>query len=95
MTLRALCSRCPASASSAARPRGPSLIPGAAKYLKTHQVQPLISFIGSYVQALPKKALEDEPAIDFVFTNEGVYSLRNILKLEVINENYFSKINKN
>ena len=63
-----------------------------AKYLKTHQVQALISFIGSYVQALPKKALEDEPAIDFVFTNEGVYSLRNILKLEAINENYFSKI---
>jgi radical SAM superfamily enzyme YgiQ (UPF0313 family) len=64
-----------------------------AKYLKTHLAQTIISFIGSYVQALPKKALEDESSIDFVFTNEGVYSLRNVLKLEVINENHFSKIN--
>ena len=63
-----------------------------AKYLKTHSAPTLISFIGSYVQALPKKALEDESSIDFVFTNEGVYSLRNILKLEVINENHFSEI---
>jgi anaerobic magnesium-protoporphyrin IX monomethyl ester cyclase len=57
-----------------------------AKYLKAHYIQPLISFIGSYVQALPKKSLEDESAIDFVFTNEGVYSLRNILELGVINK---------
>jgi len=35
-----------------------------------------IAFIGSYVQALPKKALQDESSIDFVFTNEGVYALR-------------------
>ena len=47
--------------------------------LKKHKVSCPISFLGSYPQALPKKCLEDEPSIDFVFTNEGVYSLRNIL----------------
>ena len=44
-----------------------------------------ISFIGSYIQALPRKAMEDEKSIDFAFTNEGVYSLWNILNLDVIN----------
>ena len=29
-----------------------------------------IAFIGSYVQALPKKALMDEPSIDIVFLRE-------------------------
>ena len=40
-----------------------------------------ISFIGSHVQALPYETLDKEPSIDFVFTNEGVYTpLREILK---------------
>lgn len=51
-------------------------------YIKKELPDSTISYIGSYVQALPKKALSDEPSIDFVFTNEGVYSLWNILKLE-------------
>lgn len=41
-----------------------------------------ISFLGSYMQALPIKVLQEEPSIDFVFTNEGVYALQNILKLQ-------------
>ena len=40
-----------------------------------------ISFVGSYVQALPVKVLVDEDSVDIVFTNEGVYSLWEILKL--------------
>ena len=40
-----------------------------------------IAFIGSYVQALPIKALNEEKSIDFVFTNEGVYALKKILNL--------------
>lgn len=39
-----------------------------------------VSIIGSYVQALPIKTLEDEKCFDFGFTNEGVYSLWNVLK---------------
>ena len=51
-----------------------------------------ISFVGSHSQALPKKCLEDEPSIDFVFTNEGVYALRNILSKPLINEQMFGSI---
>ena len=51
------------------------------KYFKSRNKELNISYIGSYVQALPVKALKDEDSIDFVFTNEGVYSLKNVLKL--------------
>lgn len=52
------------------------------EYLKSNISTP-ISFVGSYVQALPKKTLLDEKSIDFVFMNEGVYALRNILKTNI------------
>ena len=51
-------------------------------YLKENKIDITISVIGSHVQALPKETLEKEKSVDFVFTNEGVYALRNILKLE-------------
>ena len=51
-------------------------------FLKSKDKNLNISYIGSYVQALPVKALKDEKSIDFVFTNEGVYALRNILNLK-------------
>ena len=50
------------------------------EYLKKFITTP-ISIIGSHVQALPLETLRAEKSIDFVFTNEGVYSLRNLLKL--------------
>ncbi len=52
-----------------------------ANFLKKNINTP-ISIIGSHVQALPKETLKQEKSIDFVFTNEGVYALRNILKLK-------------
>ena len=58
-----------------------------AKALKASNKNFIISLIGSYVQALPIKALQDEQEIDFGFTNEGVYALWNILKLPEINLN--------
>lgn len=59
-----------------------------ANYIKENKIKNPISFIGSHVQALPKETLIKEKNIDFVFTNEGVYALRNILKLDKIdNEN--------
>ena len=61
------------------------------KYFKTRNKELNISYIGSYVQALPVKALKDEDSIDFAFTNEGVYSLKNVLKLK----NFDSKELKN
>jgi anaerobic magnesium-protoporphyrin IX monomethyl ester cyclase len=61
------------------------------KYLKK-KISNLISVIGSHVQALPIQTLNKETSIDFVFTNEGVYSLQNILKLETIDLNSISNI---
>jgi radical SAM superfamily enzyme YgiQ (UPF0313 family) len=46
-----------------------------ANAIKLNNPNQTVSFVGSYVQALPKKALEDEKSIDFCFTNEGVYAL--------------------
>ena len=55
-------------------------------YLKSKKIKPLISYVGSHVQALPIETLKKEKSIDFVFTNEGVYSLWNILKLKDISK---------
>jgi radical SAM superfamily enzyme YgiQ (UPF0313 family) len=51
-----------------------------------------IAFIGSYVQALPKKALNDEASIDIIFQNEGVYSLVNLLGLSSFDSNSLKTI---
>jgi len=50
------------------------------KFIKDSGLQTPIAYIGSHVQALPYEALEKEESIDFVFTNEGVYALRELLK---------------
>ena len=61
-------------------------------YLKNKKLETLISFIGSHVQSLPIKTINDEKSIDFVFTNEGVYSLREILSLKKITLNTIQNI---
>lgn len=61
-------------------------------FLKKNNTSFLLSVIGSHVQALPLETLDKEPSIDFVFTNEGVYALHNILKLEKINLKTIEKI---
>ena len=63
-----------------------------ANYLKSKNIKMPISFIGSYVQALPKKALKDEKSIDFVFINEGVYALHEILKIKKFDDENLRKI---
>lgn len=55
-----------------------------AKSIKSQNITIPIACIGSYVQALPKKTLFEEKSIDIVFTNEGVYALRNLLSEEII-----------
>ena len=54
------------------------------KYLKKKRIDCLVSYVGSHVQALPIETLKNEKSIDFVFTNEGVYALWNILGLKKI-----------
>ena len=64
-----------------------------ASYLADKKVNIPMSIIGSHVQALPVETLKKETMIDFVFTNEAVYALRNILKLESFESKNLSKIN--
>lgn len=61
-------------------------------YLRDNFLNIPVGYIGSYVQALPKKTLLDEPSIDFVFNGEGVYSLWNLLKLNQIDVNNLDAI---
>lgn len=56
------------------------------KYIKEKGISIPIAFAGSYIQALPIKTLKDECSIDFGFTNEGVYALRNLLKQPNFND---------
>jgi|ETNmetMinimDraft_13_1059891.scaffolds.fasta_scaffold19241_2 radical SAM superfamily enzyme YgiQ (UPF0313 family) len=51
-------------------------------FLKDNEISCPVAFIGSHVQALPIATLTNEKNIDIVFTNEGVYALRNLLKLD-------------
>lgn len=52
-----------------------------AEVLKARLPEMPVAIAGSYVQALPTKTLQDEVSFDFGFTNEGVYSLRDVLNL--------------
>ncbi len=61
-------------------------------YLKEKNYKTPISYVGSHVQSLPIQTLEQEDSIDFVFTNEGVYSLHAILGLKKINLESLSKV---
>ena len=63
-----------------------------ANYLKENKINSSISIIGSHAQALPTETLKKEKSIDFLFTNEGVYALRNILKLQEYTPSNLKKI---
>jgi len=63
-----------------------------ANYLKQRKINIPISLIGSHIQALPKETLKNEKSIDFGFANEGVYAIRNILKLHKFTSENLKKI---
>jgi len=56
------------------------------KYLKSKNLNKKIIFIGSHVQALPIETIKNERSIDIICTNEGVYALHNLLKLDDLSE---------
>ena len=56
-------------------------------YIKDKGVDIPICYVGSHIQALPTRTLNEEPSIDFGFTNEGVYALRNVLSQPEIDVN--------
>jgi anaerobic magnesium-protoporphyrin IX monomethyl ester cyclase len=49
-------------------------------------VDPKIGFVGPHVNALPLETLERHDFIDVAFTNEGVYSLLNLLATDLSDE---------
>ena len=61
-------------------------------FLKANKISSPIAYIGSHVQALPAATLKEERNIDIVFTNEGVYALRNLLKLDNFSPNKLKNI---
>ena len=62
------------------------------KYIKEKKLKIPIIFVGSHVQALPSQTLEKEKSIDIVCTNEGVYAIRNLLKLNKFNSSELRNI---
>ena len=56
---------------------------GATKASSVLSDQFKIAFVGPHVNALPVETLQKHPEIDIVFTNEGVYALKNLLKTDL------------
>jgi anaerobic magnesium-protoporphyrin IX monomethyl ester cyclase len=52
----------------------------AAEIIKNNLPNKLICFVGPHVNALPYETLQKHSFIDLVLTNEGVYSLRNLMR---------------
>ena len=50
-----------------------------AQKLRNNHPEIKIGFVGSHISALPKEVLAND-FVDFVFINEGVYALRDLLK---------------
>ena len=63
-----------------------------AKAIKDANIKTPIGLVGSHVQALPIEVLETEKDIDIIFTNEGVYSLWNLLSKDVTDINQLKKV---
>lgn len=61
-----------------------------AKLLKATHPELITCFVGSHTSALPREVLA-LPFIDFIFLNEGVYALHNLLRSDF--HNHLDKIN--
>jgi anaerobic magnesium-protoporphyrin IX monomethyl ester cyclase len=62
----------------------------AANEIKKINPDKFILFVGGHVAALPVETLKNEPSIDAVCTNEGVYTIRTL----VSNDNFKAYLNK-
>ena len=58
-----------------------------ANRLKKENIQIPVCVVGSHVQALPYQVLKEENSIDMICTNEGVYTLWNLLKEDLSLDN--------
>lgn len=59
----------------------------AAKMLKAISSDQFVLFVGGHVAALPRETLNYEKSIDAVCQNEGVYTIRDLLKIQDLNDN--------
>lgn len=57
-----------------------------ANLLKKHHPETFILFVGAHVAALPVETLTREESIDAVCQNEGVYTIRDLLKVEDLSD---------
>ena len=64
-----------------------------ASAFKATGIETPIGFIGSHVQALPEETLRKEPAIDYVFLNEGIYAMREMLAMDNIDVSDIESVN--
>jgi len=55
---------------------------GTARLFKEHVPDAFVVFVGGHISALPRKALEEESAINAICQNEGVYTLRDLLAVD-------------
>jgi len=60
---------------------------GIANLLKKHYPNTFILFVGAHVAALPIETLIKEESIDAVCQNEGVYTIRDLLKIDNLQDN--------
>jgi len=64
----------------------------ASEQLKKEWPESNIVFLGSYMQALPRKTLEDEQSVDIVCTSEGAKALLQLCALDEINTESLSTV---
>jgi len=63
-----------------------------AKAVKASNISSPIAAVGSHMSALPLEVLKRESDIDIVFCNEGVYSLRDLLSIDLAETNEWSGV---
>ena len=63
-----------------------------AQWLKDRNPEYMIAFVGPHINALPKETLSIHQFIDIGFTNEGVYSLLDLMKTNLSKES-LKKVN--
>jgi anaerobic magnesium-protoporphyrin IX monomethyl ester cyclase len=57
-----------------------------AQLVRKHVPETKILFVGGHVAALPRDVLEDHACIDFVCQNEGVYTISNLLRTNLVDK---------
>lgn len=61
------------------------------KILKNINDEIKILFVGGHIAAMPLDVMRDEESIDFACSNEGVYTILNLLKIDNLKEDHYLK----